>query len=447
MSKGGSNVDIIRKTTAAALGCAFLLCCGCSSGQPVINNSSAGITSYSDESSAASAFEIPDTLTKLGYPDLVYLGSKEIGSSPALEAYARNFNADPASVITVERVSDGAYEERLSELINSDMSPDLTDKRENSFPLMMSRNMYEDLTPYMDTSAPQWEEYGSYIDHYMFKSCHYFYPTSVTVSPQFLLYDKMKFVQYNIPDPEKLWEKGEWNWENFEDCAVRFREISDLAIDISGVDIADNVFATMGGSLIVRGADGKLLNSFNSDRFVELENFFGHFSCNQQNENVSALKNSLAVFMSADENVIGELRRAEFNVGIVPYPDCTSAGEYFSKAVSEGYMVPKGAKNITGAASFINCTRIVDAGDEGRKYRSKQLRRTGLLRSDTEWIELIRSSGLTPVLVDGQCLDDEANAAMAELLAAIDNVYFGSYELKSDIGAVDRELERINTMI
>lgn len=438
----------IRKILAAALGCAMLLGCGCSNNSSAINNSSAEITSYFDESSAASAFEIPDNVNKSASPYLTYLGCREIESSPALETYAGSVNSDAASLITIERVSEEAYENRLSELINSDLSPDLTDKRENTFPLLMSRNMYEDLTSYMDVSAPQWDSFRTYIYHYAFKGCNYFYPTSVTVSPQFLVYDKMTFVQYNIPDPEKLWEKGEWTWESFGECTEQFCASLDSVNDIYGADIAENVFATMGGSIILRSANGKLSTGYTGEQFTELENFFGHFSCNQENRNISAIMDSFSVFMSADESIIGKLRRSEMNIGIVPYPKCSQTGKYIVKAVSDGFLVPKGAKNITGAASFINSSRIADAGEDGQKFRDREMKQMGLLRSDAEWIEFIRGSdNMIPLLIDGQCLDSEANTAMNELLTALDNMYYGNYSIQSDLGVIDRDLERINAVI
>lgn len=438
-----------RKILAAALGCAVLLGSGCSNSPSNIRNSSIDVTLYTEESSAVSAFEIPDTVNKSLSPNITYLGSRDINNSPALRTYAASVNADAESLITIERVSDEEYESRLSELINSDLSPDLTDKRDNSFPLLMSRNMYEDLTSYMDISAPQWDEFAKYIEHYKFKGSSCFFPTSVTVLPQLLVYDKMTFVQYNIPDPEKLWKKGEWTWESFDECTEQFQTALDSVNDIYGAHIAENVFATMGNSLISRDDTGKLSNNaFNNDRFTYLEDFFTHFSCNQENQNISAIMDSFAVFMSADESVIGKLRRAEVSIGIVPYPKCSQTGEYTVKAVTDGFLVPKGAKNITGAASFINSSRLADDSKDGHRFREKQMKQYGLLRSDIEWIEFIRESGdMVPLIVDSRCLDSEANAVMSELLTALDNMQFGSYSLQSDLSAIDRSLEKINAVI
>ena len=442
-------MNIIRNILAAALCCAVLLGCGCSGAPSAVNSSIYETTAYFDESHVASAFEIPDSVNKSASPHLTYLGCREIEGSPALEMCAKSVNVDAASLITIEHISDDAYEARLSELISSDLSPDLTDKRENSFPLLMSRNMYEDLTSYMDISAPQWDSFREYVDHYTFKGSRYFYPTSITVSPQLLAYDKMTFVQYNIPDPEKLWKNGEWTWESLDECTKLFRAAFDTVNDIYGADIADNVFATMDNSPVRRDETGKLSNNcLNGALFAELEDFFAHFSCNQENQNISAITDSSAVFMSADESIIGKLRQAEINVGIVPYPECSEIGKYTVKAVSDGFLVPKGAKNITGAASFINSSRLADAGEDGRKFREKQMRKLGLLRSDAEWIEFIRESDkMEPLIVDGQCLDSEANAAISELLTALDSMYYGGYALQNDLSVIDRDLERINAVI
>jgi len=75
----------------------------------------------------------------------------------------------------------------------------------------------------------------------------------------------------------------------------------------------------------------------------------------------------MSMFMCTDERTLGELRTLSpsFNVGIVPFPQFDSDGTYYVRAVSEGFLVPKGAKNIRNAASFINCSRIAETSDDG----------------------------------------------------------------------------------
>lgn len=443
----------IRKVIAAALCTALLALCGCSADGNRSSSSSSGVVPYSDdESTTASAFEIPDETKNSETPYLTFLGTGDI--CPAvLDTYAKTVGLSSAqSPVTVINAADSLYESRLSGLISADESPDLTEKRQNTFPLLMSKNTYEDLTPYMDAAAPQWEGFAEYIDYYSFKGAHYFYPTSVTASPQFLLYDKLRYVQFNIPDPEKLWEKGEWTWEQFSDGAHTLDVNIGLGSLIYGPDIAENFLATTGTAFIGRDDGGKFASCFISPNIFEVREFFRGNYCHQRNtDDTQSLRISQAAFMSTDEKTLGQLRIncPGFSVGIVPYPRADNADKYYCKAVSDGFLVPKGAKNVRSAASFINCSRIAETSEDSLKAWRKEMKALGLLVSDIEWLETIRSDENTElVLVEGDCLGSEANAVINAILDDIPDVIASNYsEPDFNIAAIDADLERINAMI
>lgn len=433
-----------RKIAFAAVCCGIFTLFGCSAEPP--RTSSITDPPYSDEeSSAVSAFEIPVETTNSESPYITYLGTREPDGT-ALETYAKTAGLGSAeSAVTVIYTGENTYESKLSELIGADESPDLTEKRDNTFPTLMSRNVYEDLTPFMDTAAPQWEGLTEYIEWYSFKDAHCFYPTSVTVSPQFLLYDKLRYVQFNIPDPEKLWERGEWSWENMISGADILRESLDIPDYIFGANIPDNLLASTGTAFITVDETGKFVHRFRSGGFDAVAGLLGAHSCGADRD---------AVFTSADEQTLGVLRSSspELNIGIVPYPRADNADKYYVKAVTDGYLVPKGAKNIRSAASFINCSRIAEESGEHRKTLNRELKAMGLLVSDIEWLDIIRSEeSAVSVLVDENSLGSSANGSVKYILESVmrlgNSTELPEKPMDFDLTSIEADLERINSMI
>lgn len=442
-------MNITRKMIAAAMFVGVLAVCGCSAESAYSGVSSGSAVTYSDdERPAVSAFEIPKLASNTETPYLTFFGTGEL-SSAALNDYADTAGiVGTETPVTVVHVSDELYESRLSELINSDESPDLTEKRENTFPFLMSRNIYEDLTPYMDAAAPQWEGFSGYIDRYAFKGAHYFYPTAVNVAPELLVYDKMRCVQAGTPDPERLWEKDEWTL----DALTEYTDAIDATVGhvdcICCEDIAENILAMTGAALIEKDESGKFVSRVGSENYLTMRGFFSAHLCNIMREGTVGLRQSLTSFMCVDNASLGELRETQLHLGIVPFPKLDSESPYYVRAVSEGYLVPKGAKNVRNAASFINCSRIAETSDEGIKERRREMKKLGFLQSDVEWIELIRGGDYELVLDEGLCLDKDANAAMALIFSEADKLLFEEYiELEYDIAAIDADLERINAMV
>ena len=99
---------------------------------------------YVDEN----AEELTDpNLTYFGYYDMRVAGDVK----PAVKLFEETYGGkiDYVQCNWDERV------EKLQILISSGDSPDLVDKEDNTFPLLISKNVYEDLTDYIDLSQVQ----------------------------------------------------------------------------------------------------------------------------------------------------------------------------------------------------------------------------------------------------------------------------------------------------
>lgn len=387
-----------------------VLCCGCSgsSGQESVSAVSKASTS------SDAAFTVPpNTSQSERSNEITYFGSKDI--SNISEMYAKNSGV----TVKIEQAGGSGYIDTLSKKISADNSPDLCDKVDNTFPYLISMNLYEDLTNYIDTTSPQWLNYTDVIERYSFKGGRYFYPTTVTVMPEFLIYVKTKYIQCgNLPDPEKQWMKNEWTWDEFRQGAsgILDSEFGGADVLVSGSGVFDNFLAASGKSLFPLNGS-RFVNGLSTANAERVYDLLSYYELDYTDITDAADKIESVVFLSGDEGTLAELRKTDLTIGVVPYPRDEKSEIYYCKAVAEGFLVPKGAKNIQSAASFINSSRISDASEEQQEKNDKKLIESGLLRSDVEWLRELRGSEqMTPILVDVNCFDDNANAAAYRIM-------------------------------
>lgn len=436
---------MLRKIGAAWLAVSTALFCACSSSS---NSDPASIAVKSSSASADAAFSVPqNTSQPPRSAELTYFGNSDISGAEEL------FKKNSGGTVTIEKVgvkTESEYLNALSEKISADASPDLCDKVDNTFPYLVSLNLYEDLTNYIDITSPQWADITEYIDYYAFNGSKYFYPTSVKIMPQFLMYDKMIYAYSgSASDPEKLWMRGEWTRSTMMSGAEEIRKlgVGDIVYLATGMDIVDNFIAASGSPLFPRDESGRFMYGSESGAEQIYFDFLGETWKFKYDCDIGDLTQPFSVFLAGDEETLAQLRQTSIMVGIVPFPVEDGADAYYCKAQTGGFLVPKGAKNIQSAASFINCSRIYETSEENIAENNKRLIESGLLRSDVEWLEDLRESNkITPIIIEDNCFDYQTNAAVKKMLA-----YKGD-EPWQDVLAqsrpvIDRAIERINAMI
>lgn len=389
---------------------------GCSAGQPdeLNKNTSAG---SSDESSSVPFDIVSDPVTE-DVPYLSYLGSSDPTKTPAYELYKKNYahNADD-TVIEWEYVSPKDLASRLSERISADLSPDLCDKLDNSFPYLSKKNLYEDLTKYIDITAPQWEAYAEYITASSTGGKgRFFYPTTITVSPNVLLYSKSALYGHYEFDPLTLWRSGEWTFSVMEQSLGG-------SASIGGSALAENFLAASGALLFSVDRNGKVTSNLHNESFADSAAFVSA-NCTGTlqtrsyflRSGIEALQSGEYAFLSITESELEEVRRyyPDSDYEIVPFPRSDSADVQYYYASAEGYLVPKRAKNVKAAASFINCSRIA------AQTSSSSSQASSLTETDIKTLSEIRSAGLSQLVFNtNYCLDDAANSSAADIISEI----------------------------
>lgn len=270
-----------------------------------------------------------------------------------------------------------AWDERLDKLqalIASDDSPDLVDKEDSTFPNMMNKNVYEDLSSYIDLSQPQWDGMQELIKNYSWDGKQYYYPFTVNALPNCLIYNKTIFEDNDVTDPRELYDKGEWTWDTFKNCMQQFVDNVDGALGgVYGL-LGTNIIITTGVPLI-GAADGEIFCNLNTPEVERAATYLEELRREKlavrgdgmwSNETAPLAKGQVG-FLGVGQWKITDyckLRNNTDEFGFVPYPRDPAADKYYYGSTNFGYMVPKGSKNVAGAAAFIDIMRQCNTDPE-----------------------------------------------------------------------------------
>lgn len=401
--------------------------CGCSA------SSVSSPSSYSSSESSATPFDDPVSVPLPDDPFITYLGNEAFEGTRTLELYQNSFSTPVNAPINYIRVGENELEDALSVMLASDNSPDLCVKTENAIPYLASKNLFEDLTDYMDVSAPQWSGCADIIEAFRFNGARYFYPTEIVYSPQFLIYDENRLRETDAPDPSVLMKHGEWKVSSLG----AFVNATAL---ITGESAAENLFAAYGKTPVYKNDQGSYVFSDDENTKKAYE-FIKENVTSDALGGISRFVSGDAVFLSGGEQTLSVLRAAypESEFGIAPYPQ-GEGGTNYCRVDTSGYLVPEGAKNIKGAASFINCSRIA-AEESGYSARGR------LTEADMKALELIRSPlGKEPVIADVLRFDSDTNGALEGFYADIGGSSDWDELAVKYKPVIERGLEKINSL-
>ena len=404
--------------------------CGCSGSENSFESSSIGTF---DKKPQLSLDINPDT------PYLSYLGSNvNIRETDAYSLYKETYGKGiEGDLIDVEFVNDREISDKLYERISADRSPDLTDKPEQGIFQSMSKNYYENLSDYIDITSPQWAKYANYVEYYELGGARYFFPETIELCPSFLIYDSEIFEEYEIADPVELINRGMWSWYTFEQSTRQFAEKSRGACGVEGNGIPDAFISSTGVRLFERGEDGKILSNLIDEKIADAMEYMHGMSDILLRETdrveTNLLEERRTAYVLADDDYYNELKNLypESSLKAVPFPADPKTGAYYVAAEAEGYLVPAGAKNIKGAACFINCGRI--AGDG----------------KSNECTDCLENVDIVPNFGEFYCMDSETNELLRNNFADIisDRTRSVSEICEEYSLGIDEGIQKFNVMI
>jgi len=319
---------------------------------------------------------VDEDAEKLENPNLTYFGYYDMRIAGDIKPAVKLFEETHGGKIDYIQCAWAERIDKLQVLISSGDSPDLVDKEDTTFPLLISKNVYEDLSDYIDLSQPQWEGFEDLIEQHSWQGKRCYYPWFATALSDYIYYSKVRFEEFGIKTPAELYANGEWTWDAMRECMIDFVNASEEGtIGIYG-NVHKNIIATTGTPLIGI-KDGKITNNMKSKE-VERAITFLEDLCREGlsvngdglwGDNVKALVDGQSCFHAYGQYQLDTYmkRFPETEIEFVPFPRDENASEYYLPVSTFGYMVPTGSKNVKGAAAFIDMVRLCSTDPDLRQ--------------------------------------------------------------------------------
>ena len=405
--------------------------------------------------------------------ELEYLGCYDITTAGDVKPSYKYFSENYGCTIKCTIVGSLQIQEKLTTAISSGESPDLVDYADNTFPLLMSKNMYTPLEEYMDLSAPQWSGLEQYINQYKWGGKNYYYPWAYNVAPYFLIYNRAVFEQIGIEDPKLLYDRGEWTWDAMKDDIRKFID-SDPDGKRTGLYgamqySAQSFINSTGTPLITIDESGKLVQNFDNANVDRAANFMqemkkeglASFQEGIIDVDTTPMLEGTAAFQCMGEWIISGFARAmlkddSLDYFFVPFPRDVEADEYYYPITTFGYLVPAGSKYAKQASVFINCCRLSNT-DEDLKATTKE----SVMRSKKytdEMYDFIYSfkepTNFHCVVDNPYGLDETTGQIVKDILGNtlfdIESDYSGqswTQMREANVGAIEKQIEYYNGLL
>ncbi|MGN0688257.1 MAG: ABC transporter substrate-binding protein [Oscillospiraceae bacterium] len=331
------------------------------------------------------------TVRFLGYYDIT---EDQKGLEQTLIFESEKYNGN---IEWISASSGSGYYEKLATLIAADDSPDLMTYEPLAFPYGVKKKMFEALDDHIDIDDPLWDDIRNLIDEYEYEGVHYYVPHRV-VTKFSLNYNRKTVDKAGLTDPYDLYVAGEWTWDAWRQMMIEFCNQDDTNIGFYATSTMLEAFInTTGTSLIDVSPDGVISNNIGSadvTRAVEYLAEMGrsgllypesHPHGDWVSPQVWAKCSDKILFLGMEpewtyiaateeiqnpKGVDNDIHDTVSDFAFVPFPRDPDAGAYYMCSNTFGYMIPKGAKNISGAVEFIYLNRLYET-DEAIRAQDK----------------------------------------------------------------------------
>ncbi|MBR6107627.1 MAG: extracellular solute-binding protein [Oscillospiraceae bacterium] len=267
--------------------------------------------------------------------------------------------------------------DQLANAINGDEGIDFFPASDlDAFPKGAIKDMFVPIDDYIDFSEPAFAPMKDTMDKFVWKGKHYVIVNSVTGDNCVVIYNRDTIEENGLKDPAKLFEKGEWTWDTFQQQLTQFVDVDNGQFGIDGWWFEAGLSATCGVPYI-DVKDGKLVNNLKDPAIERLQNWMyelgttncvaigvGDYGWDAHPEYIGEGKTlfypcgAWAMYNDTWKKGFGE------NAMFVPMPKDPNADKYYIPCGLDGYVMVKGGKNPEGVAIFAKCKRfaIMDEG-------------------------------------------------------------------------------------
>ncbi|MCD7811438.1 MAG: ABC transporter substrate-binding protein [Ruminococcus sp.] len=278
--------------------------------------------------------------------------------------------------------------EKLAEAINSGEGIDFFYSGNlDAFPKGAVRGMFQPIDDYIDFSSPLWEGVQEVNDSALWNGSHYMAIVQATGDLCAVIYNRNTIQEAGFEDPAELYEKGEWDWDAFQEMLENFVDTDNQKYGIDGWWFEFGLIDTTGVPAIGL-EDGQLVNNLSDPSMERVQNWLYEL----YNTNCVAI--GVGDYgWTAKPQYIGEGKTLFYPCGLytlyrsidqwqgdfgedaffVPMPKDPDADEYYIPVGMESYVMVTGAQNPEGVAKYLDCKRFVLITEEAKEIADQQM--------------------------------------------------------------------------
>ena len=295
---------------------------------------------------------------------------------------------------------------RFQQLVNSDTPPDLLDS--NFIPTLVTKGYVQPLDEYIDFSTPLWS--GVKESHEKIRVDGKLYMIDPMCARYSVMwYNKTIFKNAGLKNPGELLAEGNWNWDTYRDAAIKLTtKGADGNVKQWGTAIDTleaYIHATGKGSFSYE--EGNPVNCIKSNEISRAMSFLIDLSTKDN-----------CVYPggdSRDQFAQGKIAMVEGHVwyrdplrdmlkngdiAFVPTAKDPESDQYYimENFGSSGFYIPKGAKNVTGAAAYICSIRYSHLDKNKQKETFDKLAaEVGWTQECEDMLQAMQSEQYSPV--------------------------------------------------
>lgn len=259
----------------------------------------------------------------------------------------------------------------------------------DAFPMGAIKDMFAPIDDYMDFSNELWADTKEVMDQFTWGGKHYVIVNAVSGDNCALIYNRNTIEENGLKDPAELLEKGEWNWNTFQEQLEQFVNVEEGYYGLDGYWFENGLSRTTGVPYIGI-EDGKLVSNLKNSSLERLQNWFFELSTN----NLVAI--GCGDFgWSEMPQYIGEGKELYFPAGLwklyctpdqweptfgdaedvmfVPMPKDPESDTYYIPCGLDGYVMVKGGQNPEGVVKFAECKRVTITNERAEAIATEQL--------------------------------------------------------------------------
>lgn len=297
------------------------------------------------------------------------------GSLPLNDECIELFSSLYNGSVEINYVPYNRLYESLSLLSKNDNSPDIVKNDSKTFPYGIYNNYFEKLDEFIDLDSEVWIGMKDMAEKFKYKGNIYYVPQNISVN-NILAYDYDLFNTYGISDPYEIYLGDDWDWKQFE---LTLHLHKNKVPDSSGViNFSIYEFVSTTGQKLVDFKDDNIFSNINNGDIdqalmrIEMLRTQGYLSTEIIPAKDSFTSENIAFYSMSINEYEEIMRESESEIRFVPYPKSNSADAKYISGKTEGFLIPKGAKNLKGAVDWIVLNRLYVTNPKNITLEEKQ---------------------------------------------------------------------------